>query len=135
MSSICVFNFQMSDNSNNYPPSRKRPGENPDSGPDLGPCEHPMETDDSGVKSTEHENGNQKKMKKSDSGKTPSDSHDSGPDLVSELPMEIEDSGDTATEHEKGNRDKMKKSDSKEKLGIEPEKSKVKFIKLNFQYC
>jgi hypothetical protein len=90
MSSICVFNLQMSDNSNNYPLSRKRPGENPDSGPDLGPSEHPMET---------------------------------------------EDSGDTASEHENDKQKKMKKSDSKEELGIESEKSKVKFIKLNFQYC
>jgi hypothetical protein len=88
MSSICVFNFQMSDNSYNYPPSRKRPGENPDSGPDLCLCEHPMETDNS---------------------------------------------GDTASEHENGNKKKMKKSDSNEKLGIESEKSKVKFYKLNFQ--
>ena len=45
----------------------------------------------------------------------------------SEHPMEIEDSGDTASEHENGNQEKMKKSDSKEKLGIESEKSKVKF--------
>ena len=74
----------MSDHSNNFPPSRKRPGESPDSGPDLGPSEHPMET---------------------------------------------EDSGDTATEHENGNQKKMKKSDSNEKLGIESEKSKVKFYK------
>jgi hypothetical protein len=74
----------MSDHSNNFPPSCKRPGESPDSGPDLGPSKHPMETEDSGVTATEHETGNQKKMKK---------------------------------------------SDSNEKLGIESEKSKVKFSK------
>jgi hypothetical protein len=43
--------------------------------------------------------------------------------------MDTEDSGDTATEHENGNQKKMKKSDSNEKLGIESEKSKVKFYK------
>jgi hypothetical protein len=80
----------MSEQTKNFPPSRKRPGKSLDYVPDLGPCEHPMET---------------------------------------------EDSGDTATEHENGNQKKMKKSDSKEELGIESEKSKVKFIKLNFQYC
>jgi hypothetical protein len=68
--------------SNTFQPSRKRPGESP--GSDLVPSEHPMET---------------------------------------------EDSGDTASEHENGNQKKMKKSDSNEKLGIESEKSKVKFYK------
>ncbi len=68
--------------SNTFQPSRKRPGES--SGSDLVPSEHLMET---------------------------------------------EDSGDTATEHESGNQKKMKKSDSNEKLGIESEKSKVKFYK------
>ena len=68
--------------SNTFQPSRKRPGES--SGSFQGPSEHPMET---------------------------------------------EDSGDTASEHENGNQEKMKKSDSKEKLGIESEKSKVKFYK------
>ncbi len=48
---------------------------------------------------------------------------------TSEHPMDAEDSGDTATEHENGNQKKMKKSDSNEKLGIESEKSKVKFYK------
>jgi hypothetical protein len=76
----------MSDHSNNFPPSRKRPGDSHDSGPDLGPSEHPMETEDSGVTATEHENGKKKKMKK---------------------------------------------SDSNEELGVESEKSKVIFIKLN----
>ncbi len=78
----------MSDHSNNFPPSRKRPGESPDSGPDLGPSQHPMET---------------------------------------------ENSGDTTSEHENGKKKKMKKSDSNEKLGVESEKSKVKFNKFNFQ--
>jgi hypothetical protein len=57
----------MSDHSNNYPPSRKRPGDSHDSGPDLGPSEHPMETEDSGDPASEHENENKKKMRKSDS--------------------------------------------------------------------
>jgi hypothetical protein len=48
---------------------------------------------------------------------------------TSEHPMDTEDSGDTATEQENGNQKKMKKSDSNEKLGIESEKSKVKFYK------
>jgi hypothetical protein len=77
----------MSEQSNNFPPSRKRHGESLDYWPDLGPSEHPMET---------------------------------------------EDSGDTASEHQNDKQKKMKKSDSKEELGIESEKSKVKFIKLNF---
>jgi hypothetical protein len=47
----------------------------------------------------------------------------------SEHPMDTEDSGDTATEHENGNQKKMKKSDSNEKLGIESDKSEVKFYK------
>jgi hypothetical protein len=60
----------------------------------------------------------------------------SGSDLVpSEHPMETEDSGATETEHENGNQKKMKKSDSMKKIEIESEKSKVKFIKLYFQYC
>jgi hypothetical protein len=61
----------MSDHSNNVPPSRKRPGESLDSGPDLGPSEHPMETEDSGDPASEHENSNPKKMKKSDSNEKP----------------------------------------------------------------
>ncbi len=57
----------MSEQSNNFPPSRKRPGESLGSGSDLGPSEHPMETEDSGDPASDHENGNQKKIKKSDS--------------------------------------------------------------------
>jgi hypothetical protein len=55
----------MSEQTNNFPPSRKRPGESLGSGPDIGPSEHPMETEDSVDTASEHENDNQKKMRKS----------------------------------------------------------------------
>ncbi len=42
--------------------------------------------------------------------------------------METKDSDSTETDHEKNSQTKMEKSDTKEELGIDSEKSKVKFI-------